>query len=109
MTHVFTDSPNIRSVSNITSAPTITIHPASQLVTAHMNFTLNCEGTGEGSITYQWETMTGYGGKWTIINNSNSTRFVISNLSKPQQYRCVISDEVGTAVSSIATITILSK
>ena len=72
-----------------------------------MTFTLNCEATGEGSITYQWETSRGH---WMNISNSNSTRLVvITNLRDPQQYRCIASNEVGKTISNVATITILSK
>ena len=106
---IFTGSPIIRSISNITSPPTITTHPFSQLVTARMTFTLNCEATGEGSITYQWQTRRANGGQWTNVNNSDSMRLNVSNLMEPQQYRCVASNEVGETISNVSTVTILSE
>ena len=105
---LFTGSLSIRSLSNITSPPTIITHPASQLVTVRMTFTLNCEATGEGSITYQWETRNINGGQWVDSSNNSST-LVVSNLRDPQQYRCIVSNEVGSTVSNVATITVLSK
>ena len=39
-----------------TGPPTIEIHPGSQTITVGMSVTLNCEGTGRGSITYQWHS-----------------------------------------------------
>ena len=105
MTRVFTGSPSIRSVSN---TPTIITHPASQVVIANMDFTLNCEATGEGSITYQWKTRLPNGGQWfTIYNRYNST--LVSTVTKTRQYRCVVSNEAGSIASNVATITVLGK
>ena len=92
-----------------TGPPTITTHPTSQLITVSMNVTLNCEGTGRGSITYQWETSNINGGQWMNISNSNTKELVIRNLEESQQYRCVVSNEAGSTRSNVAVVTILSK
>ena len=93
----------------ITGPPSITTHPSSQLITIAMTITLNCEGTGGGSITYHWETSKINGGQWMNISNSNSRTLVVRNLDQSQQYRCVVSNEAGSIRSNIATITVLSK
>ena len=90
-----------------TGPPTITTHPTSQLTTVSMNVTLNCEGTGRGSIAYQWQTRNINGGRWSNI--SDNRRLVVSNLQEPQQYRCVVSNEAGGTRSNVATVTVLSK
>ena len=92
-----------------TGRPTITIHPTSQLTTVSMSVTLNCEGTGRGSITYQWQTSNINGGQWSDISNSNNRRLVVRNLQESQQYRCVVSNEAGRTRSNASTITVLSK
>ena len=92
-----------------TGYPIITTHPTSRLTTVSMSATLNCEGIGRGSITYQWETRNFSGGQWSNISNSNNRRVVVSNLQESQQYRCVVSNEVGVARSDVATVTVLSK
>ena len=92
-----------------TGPPTITTHPASQLTNFSLIVTLECEGTGRGSITYQWETSDINGGQWMNISNYNHRRFVVRNLGESQQYRCIVSNEAGSSRSDIATITILSK
>ena len=75
-----------------------------------MNITLDCEGTGEGSITYQWETSNINGGQWMNISNSSSTTLlVVGTLEQSQQYRCVVSNEAGSTRSSVATVTVLSE
>ena len=89
--------------------PTITTHPTSQLTNVNMSVTLDCNGTGRGSITYHWETSNINGGQWMNISNSNSKRLVVRNLEQSQQYRCVVSNEAGSTRSDVATVTVLSK
>ena len=89
-----------------TGPPTITTHPTSQSTNVSMSVTLDCEGTGEGMITYNWETNKTNGGQW--INISNSKTLVVS-LEQSQQYRCVVSNEAGSTRSDVATITVLSE
>ena len=93
----------------ITGPPSITIHPSSQLVTSNMNITINCEGTGKGSITYQWETSNIIGLQWIFIGSNNSKTLVVGTLEQSQQYRCVVSNEVGSTRSNVATVTVLSE
>ena len=71
-----------------------------------MSVILNCEGTGRGSITYQWQTQDK---GWTDVNNSNNRELVVMNLQESQQYRCVVINEAGRTISDITTLTILSK
>ena len=87
----------------------MTIHPTSQLTAVSMSVTLNCEGTGIGSITYQWQTRNINGGQWSNISNSNNKRLVVRNLQESQQYRCVVSNEAGGTRSNVATVTVLSE
>ena len=74
-----------------------------------MSVTLNCEGTGRGSISYQWQTRNINGGQWSDISNSNNRTPIVSNLQESQQYRCVVSNEAGGTLSNIATVTVLSE
>ena len=92
-----------------TGAPTIITHPASQLTNVSISVTLDCEGTGRGSITYQWETSNINRGQWMNISNSNSSTFVVGTLEQSQQYRCIVSNEAGSTRSNVATVTLLSK
>ena len=91
-----------------TGPPTITTHPTSQLTNVSMSVTLDCEGTGK-SLTYQWQTRSINGKEWMNISNSNSERLVVRNLLQSKQYRCVVSNEAGSDISNVATVTILSK
>ena len=89
--------------------PTIATHPTSQLTNVSMSVTLDCEGTGRGSITYRWETSNINGGQWMKISNSNSKRYIVRSIQQSKQYRCVVSNEAGSTRSDTATVTILSK
>ena len=90
-----------------TGPPTITTYPTSQLTTAGMSVTLNCEGTGRGSITYQWQSRNINGRRWN--DSSNNRILVVGNLQDSQQYRCVVSNEAGETTSNVTTISVLSK
>ena len=91
-----------------TGPPTITINPIDQLINVSTSVTLDCEGTGRGSITYHWETNIN-GRQWLIISNSNSKTLVVSNLEQSEQYRCVVSNEAGSTRSDVATVDVLSE
>ena len=92
-----------------TGPPTITTHPTSQLTNVSMSVTLDCEGTGKGSITYRWETKRVGSNHWMNINTNNMNRYVVRNLDQSREYRCVVSNEAGDTRSNVATITVLSK
>ena len=92
-----------------TGTPTITTHPTSLLTSVNMNITLNCEGTGNGSITYHWETSNINGGQWMNISDSNDKTYVVRDFAQSQQYRCVVTNEAGSTTSDVATITILGE
>ena len=91
-----------------TGPPTITTQPTSQLTTVSMSVTLNCEGTGRGPITYQWQNRN-IGGQWENTRRSNNKELVVSNLQESQQYRCVVSNEADGTTSNVASVTVLSK
>ena len=88
--------------------PDVTTHPTDKLITMGMSVTLDCEGTGRGSITYHWETSNINGGQWMNISRGRKN-FVVRNLEQSQQYRCVVSNEAGSTRSDVATVTVLSE
>ena len=94
---------------DVLSPPTITTHPTSQLTNVSMSVTLDCEGTGKRPITYQWETKSINGGNWMNISSGTNNRLVVRNLKQSRQYRCVLSNDVGSNISNVANVTVLSK
>ena len=97
----------------IVGRPIVTIHPESRLVTSNMSITLDCDGsdsrTGNNPIEYRWENSNINGGNWITIDNSDSKKLVVKNLEQSEQYRCVVSNDVGDTTSNVAVITVLSK
>ena len=91
-----------------TGPPLVATHPSSQLINISINVTLDCEGTGRESISYQWETSNINGGQWMIIDIDSKT-LIVEALEQSQQYRCVVSNEAGSTRSNVATVTVLSK
>ena len=92
-----------------TGPPTITTHPTSQLINNSISVTLDCEGTGRGSITYQWETSNINRGQWMSISNYINKTLAVGTLEQSQQYRCAVSNEAGSTRSNVATVNVLSK
>ena len=74
---------------------------------ASESVTLNCEGIGGGSITYQWETSDITEDQWMEISNSNGEKLVIRKLDKSEKYRCIASNEAGSTVSNVSTVTLM--
>ena len=93
----------------LTGPPTIITHPTSQLTNMNMSVTLDCEETGRGSIAYHWVTKRVGSKQWMNINNSNKKSYVVRNLDQSREYRCIVSNEAGSARSDVATVTVLSK
>ena len=93
----------------LTGPPIITTHPTSQWAVVGTNITLTCEGTGAGSVMYQWESSNIKEEKWMEISDATNTRLDLNNLERSQQYRCVVSNEAGGARSKPAIITVLSE
>ena len=100
---------NFTIMIDVLSPPTITTHPTSQLTNVSMSVILDCEGTGRGSITYQWETRSINGGRWMNVSGGTNNRLVVRNLRQSRQYRCVVSNEAGNITSRVAIVTVLSK
>jgi len=44
-----------------------------------------------------------------MISNSLSYEYDVRNIQQSQQYRCVAGNNVGTLISKVATIEVLSK
>ena len=79
------------------------------MTNASESVTLNCKGIGGGSITYQWETSDVIKDQWIEISNGTDKNLVIRNLEKSEKYRCIVSNEAGSIVSDVSTVTVMGK
>ena len=89
-------------------APAITTQPTSQTVKEDepAAFTVTASGS---DLTYQWQQSTDSGITWTNIGGATSKTYTISNAAPDwdgRQYRCVVTNSVGSVTSSAATLTV---
>ena len=93
---------------NIVYAPAITAQPSPQTVKEDETaaFTVTASGS---DLTYQWQQSTDSGSTWTNIDGATSKTYTISNAAPDwdgRQYRCVVTNSVGSVTSSAATLTV---
>ena len=90
--------------------PRILNHPDSMLVSINMSVTVQCKGSGKRlPISYQWEARSSDSQPWMNITGSFNAKLRIEAVQSTIQLRCRASNEVGTVVSHVATITVFSK
>lgn len=90
-----------------TAAPSITLQPSNQTVTAPASATFTVAASGSPSPTYQWSVNTGSG--WSAISGATSASYTTApttTAANGYQYRCVASNANGTATSNAATLTV---
>ncbi len=86
--------------------PTITSQPVNVTVTAGEAASFSVSATGDAPLTYQWQK--NLGGNFTNITGANSTSLGFLNAQSVHagQYRVVITNDVGTAISNTVTLTV---
>ena len=72
-----------------------------------MNVTLYCNVSGV-RVTFVWERRTD-SSMWKRIDNTQSYKYVVTNIPETQQYRCIAGNPVNALPSKPATIEVLSK
>jgi hypothetical protein len=104
-------------------APTVTINPSNQTVTASQSSgiipatsstsqtaTFTAAANGSPAPAVQWQYSTDGGNSWTAINNATSPTLTISNVLPSlngYEYEAVFSNSQGTATTSAATLIVL--
>ncbi len=92
-------------------APSVTINPVNQTVTAGQTATFLAAANGSPTPTVQWQISTDGGATWNTISGATSTTLALSNVQASQngyEYQAVFSNNLGTATTSAATLTVLS-
>jgi uncharacterized repeat protein (TIGR03803 family) len=110
---VFTNSNGTATTSaatlTVTFAPTVTLSPSNQTVTAGQNVTLTAAASGGPTPTVQWQVSTDGGKTFTNISGATSTTLTLSNVQASEdgyQYQAVFTNNLGTATTSAATLTV---
>jgi hypothetical protein len=84
------------------SAPVINTQPGNQIVNLGQNATFNVIVTGSIPMSYLWRKGT------TVVTNSTAASFTIANAQSTDAgtYSVIVSNSLGTATSSNATLTV---
>ena len=93
-------------------APAITTQPTSQTVTEGETATFTVEASGTELLSYQWQQSTDNGNSWTNIDSANAAEYATGQTTTSMngyQYRCMVSNSVGSVESNAATLTVNAK
>jgi probable HAF family extracellular repeat protein len=88
-------------------APTITIQPLSQVVTAGFSAVFTAAAAGTPTPTVQWQVSTNGGTTFTNISGATSGTYsiVVALADSGKQFRAVFTNSAGTATTLAATLT----
>jgi len=98
-----------RSVSvSLARAPIVTATPPTTIVRAGQTATFSATASGTPTPSVQWQLSTNNGQTWINIPGATSTTYSTSTTlaSDGSRFRAVFSNNLGTATSSPATLTV---
>ena len=97
------------AICHFIGIPTITDQPTGDNIIIGRTITLMCRASGIGALVYSWERSSG--GSWTTVSNDNTTSYTTdATLAIGQyMYRCRVSNDAGSVVSNIATVTVYGE
>ncbi|MBK8858081.1 MAG: immunoglobulin domain-containing protein [Opitutaceae bacterium] len=96
-------------------APSFSVHPSNQTVTAGQNASFNVSASGTPAPTFQWEESTDDGNSWNNLaegaayNGVTSTTLTVTSTLVGQdghRYRAVATNAAGSATSNVAILTV---
>jgi hypothetical protein len=85
------------------TAPAITTQPTNQTVSAGQTATFSVVATGTAPLSYQWQLN---GANISGATSASYTTPVTTTANSGQQFRAVVSNSVGNATSTLATLTV---
>jgi hypothetical protein len=89
-------------------APSITVHPADQTVTAGQTASFSVTATGT-SLGYQWQRSIDGGTTYTNVSGATASSYTTpatAATDSGQRFRVVVSNSVGSVTSNAATLTV---
>lgn len=99
----------------INTAPTISTQPADAARVIPNTATFSVTGTGTPAPTYQWQVSTNGGATWNNVTGgtgattaSYTTGATTAGMNG-NQYRCVLTNTCGSAISNPATLTLTNS
>ena len=86
-------------------------HPPDSDVPFGSSVTLRCKASGKGTLMYSWERNIN-GNNWTTVSNDNNTVSYTTDTTLAigqYMYRCRVSNDAGSVVSTIATVNVYGE
>src|SRR5450755_2900638 len=93
------------SIGNPDLSPSIATQPQSQTISSGQTATMTVAATGTAPLSYQWYQGS-TGDKTNPINAAASSSYTTPALTTTTNYWMQVSNAVGTANSSTATVTV---
>ena len=92
---------------SVRQKPAITSQPQSVTAAAGQSVSFTVKATGD-DLSYQWYYRTSASGSWSKSTNGTGATLTIEAKSyrRGYQYRCVVTNSLGSATSSAATLTV---
>ena len=93
----------------VLTAPSITQHPQSVTVEQDQRATFTVTASGTSPLNYQWQQKK-VGGSWEDMSGQTTDTLKVTGYRSynGRQYRCVVSNSLGTVTSDAATLTVLT-
>jgi len=110
---VFTNSVGTATTANATLtvryAPTVSLSPTSQTVTAGHAVSFSAAATSNPTPTVQWQVSTDGGNTFSNISGATSTTltFTTTKSQNGYRYRAVFTNLLGSAMTTAAVLTVL--
>ncbi|MCX5697980.1 MAG: immunoglobulin domain-containing protein, partial [Candidatus Omnitrophica bacterium] len=94
-------------ILTVNQPPAITTGPSSQTVKLGNNAIFSIKATG-AALTYQWQKKVSGAGAFANINGVTSTTYTFISTSGDNgaQFRCIVTNSAGSAVSVLASLTV---
>jgi hypothetical protein len=95
--------------SLLSTAPTITVQPANQTVTAGSTATFAVTASGSAPLAYQWSRSNDGGTNWTAINGATASSYTTAATTvgdNAAMFRVAVSNAAGSVTSMAATLTV---
>ena len=101
-------NPATLTVTAASSAPQITVQPASESVATGDTASFSAAASGAPAPDMQWQSSTNSGASWTNIPGATSPTFSLTatTIENGSEYRAVFTNAAGTATTNPATLTV---
>ncbi len=95
----------------VVAKPSITTQPRNQTAAAGTTATFTVTAAGN-NLSYQWQYSTNNGKSWgkspATGNTTATLKVYVTAAKNGYQYRCIVTNEAGTATSGAAVLTVLN-